>query len=85
VGHTFSPASLLEAQSEAIETILWSSLAMIEEREALMHWLLRTANDNGHSSITPVLEQKAQEVRGRAEKVRQMLVDDGEWYSTPEF
>ena len=47
VGHQYAPLSLLDEQSEAVESALWSGVRVLRERAALLHRLADDAATRG--------------------------------------
>ena len=83
VGHTFSPEGLLAAQSETLERILWSSLNVIEERGTLIDRLAAQAEERDQASVAYQLDGLRKVAAHHSDQIRQMLVNDGDWYSVP--
>jgi two-component system, chemotaxis family, protein-glutamate methylesterase/glutaminase len=79
VGHTFSAQSLLSDQSDTLERTLWSSVNAIEERAALIRMMAEQLRKRGEIELAKLEETKAQDANSRAERIRQMLVEDGDW------
>jgi two-component system chemotaxis response regulator CheB len=72
-GHRFSLESMLENQSQAMETALWAAVRSLEERASLTHRLAETAANQGrnltHKQFLTISEQAEQD----AQSIRQIL------------
>jgi two-component system chemotaxis response regulator CheB len=79
VGHTFSPETLLAAQSDLIEQSLWSALNLIEERTALMRRLAAQPQSAWPDAFAAFV-QREKESTEHARCLRRMLVGEGDWY-----
>lgn len=73
VGHAFSPESLGEAQSAAIEDALWTALKTLEETAEMSHRLANAERERGHDWMVKRFEEREREVRQRAETIRSAL------------
>jgi two-component system, chemotaxis family, protein-glutamate methylesterase/glutaminase len=69
VGHAYSPDSLEIAQSQGLETALWSAVRTLEERGDLFRRLARRAG----TSARPRFEVKAEEVAHHIDVLRQSI------------
>jgi two-component system chemotaxis response regulator CheB len=69
VGHAYSPDSLESAQSQELESALWSALRTLQERGDLFRRLARRAGDSSRQRF----EVKAAEVSHHAELLRQSI------------
>jgi two-component system chemotaxis response regulator CheB len=76
VGHTFSPDSLLEGQSEALERALWSAIRGLEERAALTRQLGQRMRARGVLSTATRFDERAQEVEQQATLLRQYVLNN---------
>jgi two-component system chemotaxis response regulator CheB len=76
VGHTFSPDSLLEGQSEALERALWSAIRGLEERAALTRQLGQRMRERGVLSTATRLDERAQEMEQQATLLRQYVLNN---------
>jgi two-component system chemotaxis response regulator CheB len=76
VGHTFSPDSLLEGQSEALERALWSAIRGMEERAALMRQLGRRMRERGVLSTAARFDERAQEMEQQATLLREFVLNN---------
>jgi two-component system chemotaxis response regulator CheB len=70
VGHTFSPDSLLEGQSEALERALWAAIRGMEEQAALTRRLGQRMRQRGVLSTAGRLDERAQEMAQQATLLR---------------
>ena len=77
VGHAWSPESLLERQSVALEGALWMALRSLEEKVALNAELGERARERGHEMTAIRFIQSADEAREAAELVRQLVTELG--------
>ncbi len=78
VGHRYTLASLLESQSEELETALWVALRAIEERLNLQSRLAKEAHAAGHERSRRMFEARAAENQKHARLLRQILERIGE-------
>jgi two-component system chemotaxis response regulator CheB len=76
VGHTFSPDSLLEGQSEALERALWSAIRGMEERAALARQLGQRMRERGVLSTAMRFDERAQEMEQQATLLRQYVLNN---------
>jgi two-component system chemotaxis response regulator CheB len=76
VGHTFSPDSLLEGQSEALERALWSAIRGMEERAALTRQLGQRMRERGVHSTATRFDERAQEMEQQATLLRQYVLNN---------
>jgi two-component system, chemotaxis family, protein-glutamate methylesterase/glutaminase len=70
VGHAFSAESMLELQSDWVETALWTALRVLEERADLLRRLARRQRDRGSSFSAQGFVRRAREVTEQAEVLR---------------
>lgn len=77
VGHAFSEASMLERQSDALETALWTGLRVLEERAALAHRLGKRLADRGSTTTAKRFERQAAEAEEHAVHLRELLESIG--------
>lgn len=73
VGHAFSPDTIEEAQTEAMEKALWVALRTHEDRVELFNRMARHARDRGQSGLAAKWESQMQEARKNAELLRRVL------------
>jgi two-component system, chemotaxis family, protein-glutamate methylesterase/glutaminase len=76
VGHTFSPDSLLEGQSEALERALWAAIRGMEEQAALTCRLGQRMRQRGVLSTAGRLDERAQEEEQQATLLRQYVLNN---------
>lgn len=89
VGHAFTTESVLQEQSEALETALWTALNTLEESISLNQRMARQAEARGQAWLAGRFETKQHEAEQRAELIRQVLITQdpialGEWGETNE-
>jgi len=77
VGHSYSAESMLELQSDSVETALWTALRVLEDRAELLRRLSRRQRQRGNEISARGFEQRAAEVSARAGVLRQ-AIDRGE-------
>ena len=77
VGHSFSAESMLEMQSDSVETALWTALRVLEERADLLRRLAGRQRDSGNEYAARRFERWAREVSDRVEMLRD-AIDRGE-------
>ena len=77
VGHAWSPESLLERQTVALEGALWMALRSLEEKVALNAELGERARHRGHDMTAIRFNESADEAREAAELVRQLVTELG--------
>jgi two-component system, chemotaxis family, protein-glutamate methylesterase/glutaminase len=77
VGHAFSEASMLERQSDALETALWTGLRVLEERAALAHRLSKRLATRGSAATGRRFERQAAEAEAHAGNLRELLESIG--------
>jgi two-component system chemotaxis response regulator CheB len=73
VGHAFSEASMLERQSDALETALWTGLRVLEERAALAHRLSKRLASRGSTTTARRFERQAAEAEQHVANLRELL------------
>jgi two-component system chemotaxis response regulator CheB len=76
VGHRFSGDSLIDAQSDGLETALWTALRALEESSALRRRMAKHARTRGMSAIADAYDEHANDSEARAKVVRRMLVTE---------
>lgn len=74
VGHTFSLESLDVEQSRALETNLWTTLRVLEEKAALSRRLVELARTRGQTLTAARFEQQERAVQEQAEFVRRAIL-----------
>jgi two-component system, chemotaxis family, protein-glutamate methylesterase/glutaminase len=73
VGHAFSDESLLAAQTETLETALWTALRALEETEEQALRIAKRMSKRGHPMLADRFERQAVDARRRARIVRDAL------------
>ncbi len=73
VGHAYSTESLVSAQDEEIEQMLWMVLNRLEERKLLAERLASQVAGQGHERVAARFEQKARDAQRRADFLRQAI------------
>jgi two-component system chemotaxis response regulator CheB len=73
VGHSFSAESMLELQSDSVETALWTALRVLEERADLLRRLARRERQRGHEFSAKGFDRRAREVSERAQVLREAI------------
>ena len=74
VGHSFSPETMLGAQSNVIEEALWSALKTLEETASLSRRLANAERERGHQWMMKRFHERESEARERADVIRRVLV-----------
>jgi two-component system, chemotaxis family, protein-glutamate methylesterase/glutaminase len=74
VGHMFSDEALLAAQTEGLETALWTALRALEEAAEQAGTLAARTAARGHSQLAKRFERQARDAVRRAAIVRQALM-----------
>ncbi|MDB6123055.1 MAG: CheB methylesterase [Pedosphaera sp.] len=72
-GHAYSGESLIEGQSESVETALWAAVRALEERVTILQRLASQARERKHSHTEAIFEQKRRELEPAAKTIRAML------------
>lgn len=73
VGHSFSSESMLDLQSDSVETALWTALRVLEERAELLRQLARRQRERGSEYVARGFERRAERVTTRADVLRQAI------------
>jgi two-component system chemotaxis response regulator CheB len=76
VGHGYTPDGLIAAQSEALETALWSALRALEENADLRRRMARRAAKGNWPQLVRQYEQQATETEERATVIRNLLLSE---------
>jgi len=76
VGHGYTPDGLIAAQSEALETALWSALRALEENADLRRRMARRAAKGNWPQLVRQYEQQAIETEERATVIRNLLLSE---------
>jgi two-component system, chemotaxis family, protein-glutamate methylesterase/glutaminase len=77
VGHAWSPESLLEQQTLALEGALWMAIRGLEEKVALVTELGQRAADRGYQRTAGRFSDTADSAREAAELVRRLVMSLG--------
>lgn len=73
-GHAFSMDGLVTEQARALEATLWAAVRALDESEMLARRLAARAD----ADLERRLEEKAESMKQRAERIRQMLLGEDE-------
>ena len=73
VGHMFSDEALLAAQTENLETALWTALRALEEAAQQARALAERVRGRGHTRLAERFERQQRDALRRAEIVRRAL------------
>lgn len=76
VGHSFTPSSLLSAQVNEVEVLLWSALRAMEERDVMYGQLKERSGQFGTPNIGAQVERKIQINAEHAEMLRRILLGE---------
>jgi two-component system chemotaxis response regulator CheB len=76
VGHAYGAEGLLSAQSESLDTALWSAFRALEENAALARRLAKQARQNQRTNSAKMFEERAKTVEEQAEVIRQLLLTE---------
>lgn len=80
IGHTFSPLSFIEGQSDAAEQALWGALQEVEQKAAILQYLSKTGAIK--STVSPEhLAEALRHTEMLAESLRRMIHPEG--HQTP--
>jgi two-component system, chemotaxis family, protein-glutamate methylesterase/glutaminase len=73
VGHRWSPQSLLEGQSSAVERALWLAIRSLEDRARLTGRLAHAARERGHVLSAAQFADAANEAQRSADTLREAV------------
>jgi two-component system, chemotaxis family, protein-glutamate methylesterase/glutaminase len=73
VGHAYSPESLFEDQSEALERALWAAIRTLEEHAEFSARLADKSAKRNHRSLVDRFEERAKTSREHASILRELL------------
>jgi two-component system, chemotaxis family, protein-glutamate methylesterase/glutaminase len=73
VGHSYLAESMLEQQSSAIESALWTALRILEERAAFLAHLADRQRERGNDFSARGFERRAADVQERARVLREAV------------
>jgi two-component system, chemotaxis family, protein-glutamate methylesterase/glutaminase len=76
VGHAYGAEGLLAAQSESLDTALWSAFRALEENAALARRLAEQARKNQRVNSAKMFEKRAKAVEQHADVIRQLLLSN---------
>jgi two-component system, chemotaxis family, protein-glutamate methylesterase/glutaminase len=76
VGHAFGSEGLLSAQTEALDTALWSAFRALEENAALCWRLAKQARKNQRTKSAKIFEQRAEAAEQQAGAIRRVLLTE---------
>ena len=74
VGHAFGAEGLAGAQSESLDTALWSAFRALEENAALIRRLAQRARENQRINSAKMFEQRAKTAQRQADAIRHVLL-----------
>jgi two-component system chemotaxis response regulator CheB len=73
VGHTYSPESLFEDQSEALERALWAAIRTLEEHAEFSARLAEKSVARNHGNLAERFHERATSSREHASVLRELL------------
>jgi two-component system chemotaxis response regulator CheB len=73
VGHSYSPASLMQSDAEALERAVWVAVRALEQRASLLRRLVSKARQSDLNKSSSSFEAKALECEAQARVIRQFL------------
>jgi two-component system, chemotaxis family, protein-glutamate methylesterase/glutaminase len=73
VGHTYSPESLFEDQSEALERALWAAIRTLEEHAEFSSRLAEKSVARNHGNLADRFRERATSSREHASVLRELL------------
>jgi len=77
VGHAYSSEGLLAAQTEGLDSALWTAYRALQENASLARRLAERAKNSGQKKlIVDRFEERAQSAAEHAETVKQLLLND---------
>lgn len=77
VGHAWSPDSLLAAQSDAVDSALWTALRALEEQGSLSRQLATLSGPRGSPEIVDLHSARAAHTDWAAVQIRRLLGESG--------
>lgn len=78
VGHSYTEKDLLVRLAETMENTFWTALRMMEERRTLLLKMARRDRDRGYGSTAQQHQERAQEMEGHIENLKQLLFKTAE-------
>jgi two-component system chemotaxis response regulator CheB len=76
VGHAYGAEGLLAAQSESLDTALWSAFRALEENAALCRRLAQQARKNQRTKSAKLFEGRAEAAQRQADAIRRVLLTE---------
>ena len=76
VGHAYGAEGLLEAQSESLDTALWSAFRALEENAALCRRLAKQARKHQRTKSAKLFDGRAEAAERQADAIRQVLLTE---------
>jgi two-component system, chemotaxis family, protein-glutamate methylesterase/glutaminase len=76
VGHAYGAEGLLAAQSESLDTALWSAFRALEENAALCRRLAKQALKNQRIKSAKLFEGRAEAAERQADAIRRVLLTE---------
>jgi len=76
VGHALTAQTLLSAQSDNVETAMWSALRALEEKVELFRRLMQHSRERNYASATAAFEQQARQLQEQADIIRRLLTNE---------
>jgi two-component system chemotaxis response regulator CheB len=73
VGHTYSPESFLQEQTDTIERTLWAAIRLLEERAAFADHLAQEAMQQAHEVDEQRFTADAERHRSKAAELRRVI------------
>jgi two-component system chemotaxis response regulator CheB len=78
VGHSYSPESMMDAQTESLERALWAALRELEEGVVLARRLAEYSHHRNRDKASDVFKRQAREKENHATVLRTLLQGKGE-------
>ena len=76
VGHAYGAEGLFAAQSESLDTALWSAFRALEENATLCRRLAKQARKNQRSKSAKLFDERAEAAEQQADAIRQVLLTE---------
>ena len=76
IGHSYTQRDLLIKQGEALETTLWISLRIMEERRNLLNEISNKVQKKGLKKIAEDQRQKSEQLEVHINKLKEILMDN---------
>jgi two-component system chemotaxis response regulator CheB len=73
IGHSYSERDLLIKQAETLETTLWVSLRLMEERKNLLIKLEKDYREKGMNSTAEIYKQKEEDIEVHIQRLKEIL------------